>query len=188
MSHRRRADCSAFLRWLFDDPALCGAGQASLPIGEWIIDLASGAGRWFEDAGGVQEPGDRLLPQIAMLRQLRVVDAEGGHERGVVGGQEAGVNAQVRVGGGQPLRVVVGGGCSRTLGVIHQRALELVWNHAQFVAAHMDQRVHARLDAHGVGGGNKVPVGGQTHLVSAGNDPLDIGGGEVGAQPDGARA
>ncbi len=96
-----------------------------------------------------------------------------------MGGQKVGVFAQVRVGGGQALSVVVGRGCGRAFGVFHQRPLQLVGDNAQLVAAHVDEHIHAGLDAHLVGGGNELAIGGQAHLAGVGNNPLGIGGGEV---------
>ena len=158
------------------------------PGRERIIHLARGAVGGLKDPRRIEQRGGRLLPQVAMARQLRKVNAEGGHQRGMVGGQKAGVAAQLRVGGGQALGVVVGRGRGRALGVFHQRPLQLVGNHAQLVPPHVNQRVHAGLDAHIVGRGDKLAIGDQAHLARARHDPLGIGGGDVVAQPDGARS
>ena len=105
-----------------------------------------------------------------------------------MGGQKAGVAAQVQVGGRQALGVVVGGDGGRALGVFHQRPLQLVGNNAQLIAAHVEQHIHAGLDAHLVGSGDEFAISDQAQLVRAGDNPLGIGGGEVVAQPDGARS
>ena len=51
-----------------------------------------------------------------------------------------------------------------------------------------EQRVHAGLDADAVGRGDELAVGDQAHLVGAGDDPLRIGGGEMGGEQKNARA
>ena len=53
---------------------------------------------------------------------------------------------------------------------------------------HERQRVHAGLDADAVGRGDEDAVGGQAHLVGARDDPLGVGGGEMGGEQEHARA
>ena len=118
-----------------------------------------------------------------MLRQTQEIDAEGGHQGGMVSGQIARINVQVQVGGGQMLRVVVGGGCGRPVGVFDQRPLQLVGNHSQFIMSHVQQRIDAGLNSHGVGSGDELTVSDQLQLVSPRDDPLSVGGGQVPAQP-----
>ena len=76
-----------------------------------------------------------------MARQFKKIEAEGGHQRGVVRGQKAGVAAHVRISGGQALGVVVGGGCRRALGIFHQRYGKFVRDEAQLVSAHVHEHV-----------------------------------------------
>ena len=45
---------------------------------------------------------------------------------------------------------------------------------------HCNERVNAGLIADAVGSGDKDAVGGEAHLVGAGNNPLRVGGGEMG--------
>ena len=89
--------------------------------------------------------------------------------------------------GGRRCGVVVGRVCRRAVGIVNQRPLQLVGNHAQIVAVHVQQAVHAGLDAHRVGRGNKLPISDQPQLVSAGNDQLRVGGGNLGPQQNNAR-
>ena len=106
-------------------------------------------------ASRIEQRGGGFLPEIAMAGQLGVVEAEGGHERGVMRGEEAGVVAQVQIGGRNALGVVVGGGGRGAVGIVDQRALQLVGNDAQIVAVHERQRVHAGLDADAIRRGDK---------------------------------
>jgi len=54
----------------------------------------------MKHAAGIEEGSGRLVPKIAMAGQLDVIEADGGHERCVVRGQQVGVGAQMRIGGG----------------------------------------------------------------------------------------
>ena len=132
----------------------------------------------IEHVGGIEQRSGRLLPQIAMVGQVEIIEAEGGHQRGVVGGDEVRVVAQVRIGGRQMLGVVVGGGGGGAVGVVDQGALQFVGNHAEFVAAHVQQRIHAGFDANAVGRGDEFAVGDEAQLVGMGDDPLRVGGGD----------
>jgi len=58
----------------------------------------------------------------------------------------------------------------------------------EFIAAHVDEYIHACLDAHIVGCGDELAIRGQAHLPGARHNPLDVGGGKIVAQPDGARS
>ena len=73
--------------------------------------------------------------------------AERGHQGGVMPGQEVRVFAPVGIGGRQVLGVVICRGGRRALGIVDQRGLQFVRNHAQLVAAHVQQRIDSRLDA-----------------------------------------
>ena len=48
--------------------------------------------------------------------------------------------------------------------------------------------INAGLKADAVGRGDKFAVGDEADLVRAGDDPLSVGGGEVGAEPQDAGA
>ena len=117
---------------------------------------------------------DRVCPQIAMPRQAQVKQAEGRHQGRVMPGQKMGVFAQVHIAGWQMLYVVVRGGRRRSFGIFHERRLQLVGDHAQFVAAHVQEGIDARFNGNFVGSGNEFAVRYQTHLVGACNDPLRI--------------
>jgi len=100
MCHSRRADWSAFFtrlssiqRWRRQADG-ASMERVDSPFHHWC-------GWQGRRRGRVEQQSGRLLPQVAMIRQLRIVDAEGGHERRVVGGQEVGVTAQMRIGGGR---------------------------------------------------------------------------------------
>ena len=86
-----------------------------------------------------------------MIGKVQVEEAEGGHQRRVMRGDEVSVVAQVRIGGRQMLGVVVGRGGRRAVGIVDERPLQFVGNDAQFVAAHVQQRVDAGIDADAVG-------------------------------------
>ncbi len=88
----------------------------------------------------------------------------------------------MRVGRGQPLRIVVSRVGGRSFGVFNQRPLQLVGNDAQFVSAHLQQRIHAGLNADGIGRGDELPVSGQPHLAGVGDDPLRVGSGQIVAE------
>ena len=123
-----------------------------------------------------------------MVGKVQVVEAEGGHQRGMVRGDEVGVVAKVRIGGRQAFRVVVCR-CSRRAGrIVDQRTLQLVGDDAELIAAHVQQRVDAGLDAHRIGRGDELAIGDQAQLMCAGNDPLRIGRGDILPQPQHARA
>src|ERR1017187_6766785 len=96
------------------------------PGSEWIVHFPIRAVGRVKDAARVEQKSGRLPPQGAMIRQLRVADAEGGHKRRMVVGQEASVTAQVQVGGGQALGVVVGRDGGRSLGVFYQWPLQFI--------------------------------------------------------------
>ena len=81
-----------------------------------------------------------------MVGQFDVVEAEGGHERGMMRGEEARVIAQVQIGGRNALGVVVGGSGRGAVGVVDQGTLQLVGNDAEIVVVHVRQRVDAGLD------------------------------------------
>jgi hypothetical protein len=66
--------------------------------------------------------------------------------------------------------------------------LEFVGDDAQQIAAHVQQHVHAGLDADPVRGGGKDAVSYQPQLVGMRHKPLGVGGGNVGAQVEHARA
>ena len=134
----------------------------------------------MKHAAGIEQSRGRLLPEIAMVGQLDVVEAEGGHERGVVRGEEVRVVAQARIGGRNALGVIVGGVGGGAVGIVDERALQLVGNDAEVVAVHLQQRIDAGLDADAIGRGDKVAVGDEAQLVGAGDDPLGVGGGECG--------
>jgi hypothetical protein len=124
-----------------------------------------------------------------MAGELDVIEAEGGHERGVVRGEEVRVVAQAGVGGRDALGVVVGGVGGGAVGIVDERALELVGNDAEIVVVHLNESVDAGFIADAVGrGARNLAVGDQAHLVSAGDDPLRVGGGEVGGEEQHARA
>src|ERR1019366_5098468 len=108
----------------------------------------------------------------------------GGHQRSVMSGQEVGVIANVGVGRRQALGVVVGGRGGGPFGVVSKRTQQFVGNDAQFVAAHVQQRVHAGVNPDAIGRGGKFAVGNKPHLVGVGDDPLGVGGGNVVAQPE----
>jgi hypothetical protein len=114
-----------------------------------------------------------------MIGQLKEIDAEGRHERGMMRGDKAGVGSHVRISGREPLGVVVGGGCGWSLGIVDERALQFVRNHAKFVAAHVEQHVDAGLNADAVGRSNELAVGDEARLVGVGNDPLGVGGSQI---------
>jgi len=122
----------------FFQVALPRRGQMPGPGGERIIHLSRIEIGVVVYAGRIEQRRGRLLPQVSMLRQLRVINAEGGHKRGVMGSQEAGVVTQMLVGGGEALGVVVGRGCGHALRVFHQRPLQLVGDNAQLVTTHVD--------------------------------------------------
>ena len=69
------------------------------------------------------------------------------------------VVAEVRIGGRQMLGVVVGSGGRRAVGIVHERTLQFVGNDTQFVAAHVQQRIHTGIDADRVGRGDEFAVG-----------------------------
>ena len=77
------------------------------------------------------------------------------------------------------LGVVVCGDGRRAVGIVNERTLQFVGNHAENVAIHFGQRVHARFHAHAIRRGAEDAVSHEAHLVSAGHDPLRIGGGEM---------
>ena len=90
----------------------------------------------MKHAPRIEERGGGFLPQIAMAGQFSVIEAEGGHECGVMRGEEAGVVAQAQIGGRNALGVVVSGDCGGAVGIVDQRALQLLGNHAQIVVVH----------------------------------------------------
>ncbi len=90
--------------------------------------------------------------------------------------------------GGRCSGVVVGCHGRRAVGIVDERALQFVGNDAEFVAAHVQQRVDSGIDADAIGRGDEFAVGDQAELMGAGNDPLRIGGGDIPAQPQNARA
>ena len=50
------------------------------------------------------------------------------------------------------------------------------------------ERINTGLNANDVRRGDKFAVGDEPHLVRVGDDPLSVGGGEVGAKPKNAGA
>jgi hypothetical protein len=52
----------------------------------------------MEHTAGIEKRRGRLLPEIAMAWELNIIEAEGGHERGMVRGKEVRVIAQTGVG------------------------------------------------------------------------------------------
>src|SRR5580658_3159563 len=86
------------------------------------------------------------------------------------------------------LGVVVGGDSRGAGGVIDERTLQFVGDDAELVAAHVQQGVDAGLDADAVGSGDELAVGDEVELAGVRDDPLRIGGGDVAADPDHARA
>ena len=131
----------------------------------------------MEHAARIEKRRSRLLPEIAMTGKLDIVEAELGHERGMVRGEEVRVVAQTGVSGRDALRVVVGGVGGGAFGIVDERALELVGNDAKIVVVHADESIDAGFIADAVGRGHELAVGGKTHLMRAGNDPLRVGGG-----------
>ena len=123
-----------------------------------------------------------------MIGQAQEIDGEGGHERGMMRGDEARVGADVDIAGGQMFGVVVGGVGGGAIGVFDEGTLQLVGNDAELVAAHVEQDIDAGVDADRVGRGHELAVGGESELMGVGNDPLGVGGGDVGAYPDDAGA
>ncbi len=105
----------------------------------------------------------------------------------MVRGQHVSVSAQVRVGRRQASGVVVCRVRRRSFGVVDQRPLQLIGNHAEIVAAHVHQRIHAGLNAHRVRRGNELTISNKPQLVGVRNKPLRIGGGNVVAQQDNSR-
>ena len=106
----------------------------------------------------------------------------------MVGGEEVRVGAQTEIGGGDVLGIIVGGvGCG-AVGIVDERALQFVGNHAEDVAIHLRQGVDAGFNADAIWRGDKDAVGDEAHLVGAGDDPLGIGGGEIGREQQHARA
>ncbi len=81
--------------------------------------------------------------RLRWFGQIEIEEAERGHQRRVMRGDEVAVVAKVRIGGRQMLGVVVSRGGRRAVGIVDQRALQFVGNHAEFVTAHVQQRVHA---------------------------------------------
>ena len=96
---------------------------------------------------------------------------------------EAGVGADVDVAGGQMFGVVVGGVGGGAAGIFDKGTLQLVGNDAELVAAHVEEDIDAGVDADRIGRGHELAVGGESELMGVGNDPLRVGGGDVGAYP-----
>ena len=151
-----------------------------LPGGQRIDHFAGGGVGGMKHAAGIEKSRGRFLPEIAMPGQIDVIEAEAGHERGVVRGEEVSVVAQTEIGGRDVLGVVVGGAGRGAVGIVDERALQFVGNDAEDVAIHLRQGVDAGLNADAIGRGDKDAVGDEAHLVGAGDDPLGIGGGEMG--------
>ena len=172
----------------FFHPALRDGGQVAGPGRERIIHLAGGAIGRIEHSWPDRAARRQARATDCDVGQTLEIDAEGGHQRGVMRGEEARVGAEVQVAGRQMLGVVVGGVGGGAVGIFDQRPLQLVGNDAQLVAAHVQQRIDAGLDADAIGRGNELAVGDEAQLVGVGNDPLRVGGGEVGAEPEDARA
>ena len=103
-------------------------------------------------------------------------------------GDEAGVGADVDVAGRQMLGVVVGGVGGGAAGIVDEGTLQLVGNDAELVAAHVEEDIDAGVDADRIGRGHELAVGDEAELMGVGNDPLRVGGGDVGADPDDAGA
>jgi len=125
---------------------------------------------------GLRTGSSRLLPQIAMARQVDIVEAKGGHQRCMVRGQKVGIVGAAQVGRGAHA------GSSRrpylpTSRRVFKPAAAAVHRETtpEVVAVHVRQAVHAGLHTYAVGRGHELPVGDQPQLVSTGNDQLGVG-------------
>jgi len=158
------------------------------PRGERIIQVACGGIGRHVHVGRIEDGGYGLLPQVAVPRKVQVIQAERGHKRSVVHGDEVPVVAIVGIGGRQVFGVIVCGGCRRAIGVADKRTLEFVGDDTNFVATHVQQDIDSGVDADSVGRGDEFAVGGKSELVGAGDDPLRVGGGDIPAEPEDASA
>ena len=129
-------------------PSLGHARKAARPGGQSVDSVTGCAVRRIEHVRRIEQPGGRLLPQIPMPRQAQIKHAEGGHQGRVMPGEEVRVFAEMGIGGRQMLGIVISRSGRGALRVLHQGRLQLVGNHAQFVAAHVQQHVNPRLHAH----------------------------------------
>src|ERR1700739_2404860 len=123
-----------------------------------------------------------------MIGKIQVKKAESGHQGSVMLGDEMPVVAEVRISWQQMCGVLVARRCGAAVGIVDERTLKFVGNDAKLIAAHLQQRVNAGVDANSVGRRNEFAVGDESKLMRARDDPLRIGSGGVPFPPQNARA
>src|ERR1700739_5157567 len=94
-----------------------------------------------------------------MIGKIQVKKAESGHQGSVMLGDEMPGVAEVRITWRQMCGVVVGRRCGAAVGIVDERTLQFVGNDAKLIAAHLQQRVNAGVDANSVGGRKEFHAG-----------------------------